>query len=109
MCSNTWASMPVSGCCCLEIPAQGCLDPPICQEKLEIQIKKKPILYNSHSKKGWCIFLQVMYSQLTLCSGEMENGSADTGGGLGEWLSAGFGRLARKQDLSLPSSVTLES
>lgn len=35
--------------------------------------------------------------------------STETGGGLGEWLSAGFGRLAGKQDPSLPSSVTLGS
>ena len=41
--------------------------------------------------------------------GEWLSALALTGGGLGEWLSAGFGRLARKQDLSLPSSVTLGS
>ena len=41
--------------------------------------------------------------------GEWLSALALTGGGLGEWLSTGFGRLARTQDLSLPSSVTLGS
>lgn len=59
----------------------------------------------------WCIFLQVMYSQLTLYSIEMA--SLEPGGGIGEWLVCWIWQSgviwAGMQHPSPPSSVTLGS